>query len=474
MIKLKKNQITQLTFILTSIVLFIFGWLINNYNFILCSILLLIVNNIYYSFLAIKDRIVFLIFNITFFTLLLGKNFIYMLSGEIWYNKFDSSIEKNTLLLLYISLLCIFIGTMLFHIYKYFNKSNFSKKRKDINKKEILYIRKFLFFVFILTLIPSMIVSVEKIIFVSQNSYISLHSGFTSQIPFFVQKLSNTNSTFFWLYLATFPSQNKVLKVTFAYCVYLVITMLSGGRAPLIVGLITLIIYYVYRQYTLNEVYFNKKTLSAMAILGLSSIVFLSSYNILRNKQTIENFNPINQFKQFFIDQSNSVELISYAQEYKDELPETNSNYTFGIIKNVLLNKNYYIQNTNTVETALKGNNLGATLSYLIMGDSFLKGNGRGTQYIAELYTDYSYLGVVVYNLILGFALIALINVNPSNFIFFGISLNIISNLIYLPRQFAMGWMTYLFSTTVIFAVLLTYIFSRFIRRKLNENFMDS
>lgn len=477
--KIKKHRnLAELLIVIFSLILFFVGNIIDNFNMILCSILIVLINNVCFSIFDIKRNIVFIIFNITFFTLLLGKYFFGMISNEIWYNKFDEDIQKNTLLLLYISLVSILVGNKLYGIYqmmvhKY--KKNIVKEEKKINETKIKYIRTFLLISFLITLIPAIIETIEKIIFVYQNSYIGLHSEFKSQIPFIIQKLADTNFTFFVLYLSTFPDKKQVISVTIAYICYLILTIFTGGRGEFVLGVILIFIYFIYRQYTFDEKYINMKRAMILIIITIIMITFLGAYNVLRNRKTIENFNPIKQFIQFFIDQSNSVDIISYAQKYEEMLPSDNNNYTFGIIINKLLNRDEYILETNTEKTALYGNNLGATLSYLTMKNSFLKGHGLGTQYIAELYIDFSYVGVIMYNVILGYVLIGLINIKRENYIMFSLGLAIIYNLIYLPRQFAMTWLGYLLSSTVIAVYVLIFIIDRIIeRRKKNEVIVDS
>lgn len=459
-------------FICSSILLFLFSYIFTNFNLMLVSILLLVLDNIFGSLFDIKKNIVLLVFNITFFTLLLGNYTVRMIFGENWYNDFDESIMKNTLLLMYMSLFSIWIGSKIYNLF------NIKKEKCNLSKKDstgIIYMRKILFLAFFITIIPALTVEIEEVIFVYKNSYVSLYNSFQSSLPFILQKLAVINPTFFLLYLATFPSKKKSIITTIAYMVVLVFSLLTGARGTIVTNLLLIFIYYIYRQFEFKEKYFTKKTIVFLGVVSVCFMVFLGAYNSIRNNKKIENMNPINQLKQFFIDQGTSVNVISYAQKYKDKLPDTNSNYTFGIVKNILKNNKEFLNKSNTVENALYGNNLGSTLSYLHLGDYFFKGNGLGTQYIAELYVDFSYVGVVIYNLILGYFLIAIIDVNKLNFVIFAIRLNLIKSILYLPRQFAFGWLTYLISKSTIIILIVTCIIYGIIRRKTNnENSLDS
>ena len=44
------------------------------------------------------------------------------------------------------------------------------------------------------------------------------------------------------------------------------------------------------------------------------------------------------------------------------------------------------------------------------MGDDYLQGHGIGSSYIMELFTDYRYIGVFVFSIILGIILVAMMS----------------------------------------------------------------
>ena len=51
------------------------------------------------------------------------------------------------------------------------------------------------------------IVSIEKIIYVQQNSYLSLFQTFSSKIPGLILKIYETSLVFFLIYICTFPEK---------------------------------------------------------------------------------------------------------------------------------------------------------------------------------------------------------------------------------------------------------------------------
>ena len=488
-----KYFILNITIFTIIIILFVIGYAINNNNLLLTTTVIFCFFNIISSLKNIRININFIVFNITFFVLLLGRYFLQMISGENYGTIFPEEITKNTILLLFISLVALYIGKSSFELYKKkFNKKKqvkVNEEKIEEKKEKIKYVRQIARVMFIITFIMAFAVTLETAVFVQQNSYLAKYTDFQTKIPSIIHKIAQTNFIFLMIYLFTFPSKKETFAVVIVYTIYLVTSILSGGRSTFVIGILMLFMYFLSRErYIENEKYFTKKVIIILGILGVILIIFLSCYTTLRNNIAIENFNPFDKFKQFFIDQGGSVNVISYTQYYKDELPDTNSSYAFGpfinYIKHGTLAKilgygqDYYTNNT--VEMALYGNNLGATISYLVMPERYLNGEGLGTQYIAELYADCSYAGVIIYNLILGFLLMWFNNLKKENWIGLAFSFNILKKMIYLPRQFAMEWVINLLSIPTILAIILVYGYSEIIyryktrRNKVEENTMDS
>lgn len=487
-----KYFILSITIFIILIILFFIGFVVNNNNLLLTVTVLFCFFNIISSLKSFRFNINFIIFNITFFVLLLGRYFLEMLSGKDYSINFSNDITKNTILLLFISLVALYIGKNFFELCKKRWNQNrqlkVNKKKVEEKKEKIIYVRQIARIMFFITFSMTFAIVLEQAIFVQQNTYIALYTEFQTQIPSIIHKIAETNFIFLMIYLFTFPGKKETFIVIAIYMVYLIISVLTGDRAALVIGILIFFIYFIYRErYFKKERYFTKKVIAVIVILGIGLIIFLSCYNTLRNNIPIEDFNPFNQFKQFFIDQGGSVNIISYTQYYKDELPDTNSSYAFGPFINYIkygtlsrilgFGQEYY--DTNTEEMALYGNNLGATISYLVMPERYLNGEGLGAQYIAEIYVDCSYLGVIIYNLILGFLLMWFNNLKKENWIGLAFSFNILKSLIYLPRQSAMGWVVNLLSVPNILAIVLAYGYSEImyrykIRRKNEKNTMDS
>ena len=213
----------------------------------------------------------------------------------------------------------------------------------------------------------------------------------------------------------------------------------------------------------------------AIVLIPLA-ISFLGAYNLIRSNIKINNFNIQKEFLQFFDDQGGSVKLIGYVKEYESKLPKTNKTYLFGPVisffNNGIIGRRIF--NTiqykgNTIESALYTNNLGSTLSYIVLKDYYINGVGLGTQYIAEVYADFKYTGVFLFNIFLGY-LIAKLNFRSDiKWYWSAILISIIRLVIYIPRDFALSWFISFFSILNWGTIIIVLILSKCLKIKVME-----
>lgn len=458
--------------IVISIIMLLIGIIIRDANVLLISTLMIFCENCICSIFDIKNNFIFLVFNINFFILLLGKYVVLMLNGEEWPTKFSNNIYINTIILLYISLISLYIGTKIYiKLKEKYGEQNSNKGNKY---KEVLFNQEFknatmkiTQILYYIALICATVVVLEKIIYVQQNSYLALYKGFISKIPGIIHKIANTKTLSLLIYLFLYPNKKNTFITVATYLIYLVLTIFTGVRGDFVIGIIIIIICFIFRQLKIKDIkILRKKTIPIFIMVIITMIVGLSAYKTLRNGVQIKNFNIINEVKQFFLDQGGSADIISYVQKYESKLPSSNISYTFGPFINYFTNGTIARiitgnngSQTTKEEIALYNNNLGATISYLVMPQQYLQGHGLGTQYIAELYADFSYIGVIIYNILLGMLLIKIMNINKENYFLLGFVMNLLQQIIYLPRQFATAWIvnSISFGNITVIAIIIIY-----------------
>lgn len=470
------NKIMMLMLIVSSIPIFLTGIISDAPNVAFTAILMLFIGIVIYS-ISMKERaLLMLFFLITFFVFLLGKYAVLMITGQIWWDSLE--IINHTLLCLYISLFCVFGGF-------YFSKT-FSKQKKYNNKQtsnnfynvneNIIKVIKMLFFC---TISFKLISVLEKVIFVQNNSYLSLYTEYKSRLPYLFTKVAEANTFIFYTLLSTMPSKSTLKIPAILFLCVSILSMFSGVRGSAIVPALIVIMYYTYREICHRRTYgvkykWIKKRYICVAVVFMPFVIsLLNAYNFIRSGISIEHFNFFTEFIDFFKNQGGSVEVIGYVKKYENSLPSTNISYLFGPIISFLkygfigsLFRDGKHELYDLVNVAMYGNNLGATITYLVMPQMYLNGVGLGTQYIAEAYADFSYIGVALYNLFLGYILY-IFNFNQSNKWYLNaIIFSIYSNILTMPRNFALSWAASFVSILHWGIILFIIIFSKILNNK--------
>lgn len=461
---LKKNWAIVTPLCITII---FFCSLLNINQYVSFSIILaLLIFNILYAILNFYKRFCFLLFNLTFFTFLMGEPFINMLEGKILMPGFTSEITTHIILCLFLSLLSLFFGLFLFEKY------DRSPSKLEEDKIEKFVIRKSMKIAFYISAIPYFYIIIEKIIFVSQNSYKAYYTDFSSSLPYLITKISTFFIIFFILFLATYPSKKEARPIVFVFLLSGLLSLGYGQRNILVLDILLVAMYYVLRNnhQKIKHQWINKKILIICAICLPLMIYFLYSMQSYRYGLDSNATGLMDGVFKFFKSQGTVYEVIGYEKFYDSMIPSGQS-YTFGPLINSFNNNtiihnifNTKIYEPYTVDMALHGNVLGHTLIYLHNQTLYLSGGTMGTSYIAEVFHDFSYFGIVIINIIYG-GLLGYLFKKRTNIYSFSISFLMLKELIYSPRGTAISFISNIFTISNLFALIgifvIYYMFSK-------------
>ena len=169
------------------------------------------------------------------------------------------------------------------------------------------------------------------------------------------------------------------------------------------------------------------------------------------------------EFFEFFESQGVSINIISNVIKYHNEISKIGGN-TF-IIKQII---SYLQQNVlfrtllgfkkiagNTVEMAISGSSLGSTIMYIILPSSYLRGIGCGTCYLAELYQDASWAGLILGSVIVALLLNWIKKADRVGWIESAMMMNCMRIVLVLPRGAFFKWMTEILSVPNLMLLLL-------------------
>lgn len=458
----------------------------------LFSLLDLFLVFVFYVFDKFRSRYLTSIFLVSFFTFLIGGLFVSFLRGGDWINPyyawvgihstFTKPIGINTINCLILALIALLAADV------FYNKvSRTVAPYYDHDSKETpIFVttntaRILSFLVFCVMFVPSIFGLISMAIYSRLNGYISLYTSYPG-LPTLVVRAQQILELSFFIFLATNPKKKFSIHIILVYIIYSLVSLVIGQRANFVTTILTIVFYVLYRNFLESEPakkWITKKVLAASVVLVPIGLSFLLYWGSLRENPgfnlSIGDFFVSFQtsLTNFFFEQGYSSNIISYAQQFADRLPKTNLNYSFGRVIEFM--KHNFISNIFFDFPVYKGNSLGAalhnnsfahTITYLVRPRDYFNGFGSGTSYIAELYIDFKWLGIFVYNFLLGLMFAIFQKVKVWNPYVFGLFMFVLKDILLLPRMSASDWIVKGFNFTIILIMVILMTLNKVIDRR--------
>lgn len=418
-----------------------------------------------------KKNFLFLAFHFTFFLFLLGSDFasFFAVDRELQVNvldQFKNETKLHVYFLLALSLISVGFG------YNY--KSNIRKGITcsfvdyDINYVEnVRSVSKFLMYFFSIFAVA---VELEKCIFVQTIGYVDYYLSYNSHMPLFVVKFATFYTTCFLIYLSTLPSKKEVIKPLLLFVVIGAFSLGYGQRNGAMLSLVLALFYLNFRDIRSRgtEIWISKRLKYIIIVSFPMLILFLYAFNSMRNNLETATYNStIDNFLAFFSQQGGSVQLIGMQKDFSDagQIPDAKF-YSFGTLidffQQNIISKMLGVAPSyepKSYELAMHGHHFGETMTYLYRPDLYAAGFGVGSCYIAEIFNDFSYIGVILLNFCYG-ALFRLSNqIKLTNIWRLFALLVVVKFIIYAPRSGAMDFLTGFFTISITGLALIIHFY---------------
>lgn len=401
------NNSFRLVFIIFTFLLFLLGLFSDNLHILFWSVMLQFIHNFWYSLINIYNRIIFLCFNGSIFIFLFGRLFVSYffgyksgISGILGTNFYEVYLIVFILKIIYIGLITLYIG---FRIYDRKIEENF---QNSPHVKFNPYLRITSLIVFYITIIFKVMVDYEAVQVASSQGYFEYFSTFKSSLPSMVVLLSKFNAISFYTYLSTKPIKKRVLPVIAIYLTVSTLSLFTGSRSNFMLNVLIIIIYFGLRTATSNENWFGKIEKMMVLILIPVLMIVMTFIGEARNKYSKGISSSIDTIFEFFYSQGVSVNIIGYTKLLEKSIPD--KIYSFGpfieYFRYNILSKFQDVKflEGQSVERALEGYQYSHTMSYLIMPDLYIRGVGYGSSYMAELFHDFGWIGLIFGGIIFG------------------------------------------------------------------------
>ncbi len=378
----------------------------------------------------------------------------------------------HTYLSLILSLLCIFLG------YNLIEKKVKLDPYKKITSNKDSKIRLISVILFFISLISKAAVLIEKANFVDTIGYTEYYISYTSSLPFYITGFAAFYYISIFAYLSTLPSKKKAFPFIFLYILIAILSLSFGQRNGFVLDILVLLVYFAFRNRLLISEKQNSRWITKKQIfLCICILPFLLSilYNIGNSRLDIDNPNNtiIENLEQFFVSQGGSIHVITYGYQLRDNIPNQHLPYILGPIydyltQNVVSQEIFNFKNwqQDPIAKAREASLYGSSLAYILFPKGYLEGKGMGSNFIAELFHDYGYLGIIFGSFIIGMIIRYCDTFAVKKWWQFTFLLILIKEIIYIPRSSTLGWLTEVFSIPNIIGILIIVYFSNIVLQK--------
>lgn len=465
-------RLSKLSFIIIGIVQFVVSlssFHSSNENMLLVNLFAYWIFSILFALQKKQNAIVYFFFLVTFFVFLMGQNVIlkifnYVTETEYLY-EFSRGVMSHIYFSMHISLFFISLGV----IYKFpsINKVKFritELKRALLTNTFLKVFNVAIIFKYIL----NGLLAFNTIVF----GYAVIDEG-RVEGGYLLVKAAQIADISFIAFLLLAPCKEKLTRPLILYLGASALSLLGGARGDLMYELVFVFAYLLFRDYVSkinhqrSQVIISKKMMIAILITSPFFLIFLSVFASIRTNNTVESSGFIEGLLGFFIQQGGSYSLIGYVEELKGSLPDTNISYTFGpLLERIEPFRSNYLQPDRLTYEAYHGNNLGSTITCMVNPRYYYSGGGFGTQYIAEIYADFGYLGIAFFSFILGLLFSKAVFFNSKNWIFSILLASTIPNILAMPRSF---YMTFVSALLSVWNIVFLLIVNSYVNQKLKR-----
>ena len=440
-------------------------------------VLSMLMFNIYVGSAPEKRRDVFFFFNLTFFTFLVGLILVDWINGQTVLGKYTEEIRTSTIMALCVSLICILIGQFL--------SENFSFRRNVVLVEEEQidvdeYLRKYgnilkiTYIVFYITFPFLFLDTLDRASYVIDNSYTALYVAFQSKMPYILVKLGELNTIVFALLCCTEIRKEKIKLPCALFLVFSVLSLAIGKRNVFVLNIIMFIVAMRFmnnkmRKSTGDVLYTSRIIWIAAVALPIMIVVLemIGNTRDLGYSHAYSSQGMLNSIESFFYKQGGQITFLSDTIQQKPVIDKPLVPFTFSSVYNYFRNlfglTNYKMY---TLDYIKYGNYLGASLTQIVSPGTILSGKGSGCCYIAELYYDWGFAGIVIGCIVLGYILGRLKISDAREPWFNAFILLMIRWIVYIPRSSYLDWISYPLNIWNIVIVIAIVMADRVIKRR--------
>ncbi|MBE6481232.1 MAG: O-antigen polysaccharide polymerase Wzy [Actinomyces ruminicola] len=320
---------------------------------------------------------------------------------------------------------------------------------------------------FWVTLALSLVSVALRARYVLANGYLSYYTEFSdledaSGSMYGLRRIEIMLPLMLTIHLGLFPPRRQVTAAITGWSAYLLLSLLTGQRGTFVGGLVIVLAYWIVRSrqdppgtWRIGRVG-RIIGMVAVPLVAIALAAVESARGVGAVASDTAGRNPI---LQLLYGQGVSSTVVRNAYTYADFIPKdwyTGEFLHSGLPARLL---GYQVFHGNTVEHALHGGSFTHAFAYTLLGPQYLSGRGTGSSFIAELFYDYGYAGVLVGGMVYGAVCIWACTLVKGQPLRNGLRLMIVPTLLWAPRGSATGFLsTWLTPSVVVTLVAVTVL----------------
>jgi oligosaccharide repeat unit polymerase len=346
----------------------------------------------------------------------------------------------------------------------------------SVSRNPILPIlRKLSEIVLYISSVPFLYILFQSAIAVVRGGYLNSFTN-TTQIPSIVSRMSMFFVPAFAVFLATIPTRKQMKWPLMVYGIYMLSSLFTGRRNTLVCEALMLMIYFVMRDNLLSK---DKRILKKSTVLytgffGIIAMYLLQLVAFVRAGITDKPRGLFATLISFLNSQGASFRVIMQTVNNINLFnPATSYVYLFYpfemFVHNNVITRTLFglkpIIEVQTPEFVSTTHNFAHVLTYLVDPKRYLEGGGFGTSYVAESYVSFGIIGLIVVSIFIGLIFRFFSSLLTRSWVVITCGLLAIKSFVYIPRDFALLWVTEVFNITYICFFVAIYLAALFIAK---------
>lgn len=417
-----------------------------------------------------------LIFTLAFDLLLLGRVYIVFFSD---YSNVLSDLEADNFRNLFQALMIVTVALLAVYTAYKLSAPLFYRREKSIREKGaeavhsgplVPIIRQISVFVLFFSSIAFFYVMFQTILYVFQYGYLASYIKTAEQsVPSAINRMSMFFAPSFAVFLATMPNRKQMRFPMILYCVYMLTSLFTGRRNIFVCEALMIVIYFVLRDSLLPKTqrFLTKKRIGWAVVAAIVILYALEFVAQFRAGNSVKGQTPLSLFVNFIYSQGASFRVVIQTVNCWDRFDHQTTYqflyYPFELYfhNNALLGGMFGLapineaQNLKFVSTT---HNFAHVITFMVDPTRYLSGGGFGTSYMAEAYVAYGLGGVAIVSAGIGIVFRLFSSMLTRSWAVLALCLIAVKEFVYIPRNFAFGWITDVFSLTYLCYFLAIYL----------------